>query len=204
MSGPETRESLILRLRDSTEHDAWQEFVAIYQPLVYRLARLKGFQHADACDLSQDVLSAVGTSIDRFDPDSDKGTFRSWIFRIARNLMINFLTRQKGPSGSGDTRIYELLQQQADHSSQEATQFDLEYHRELFRWAAERVRPKVAEETWKAFWLTSVEGESIKDVARGLGKSVGAVRVARCRVLAKIKKQVRRCDGMCEVQADPK
>ena len=86
--------------------------MAIYEPLIHRLARAKGLQHADAQDLAQEVFAAVGKAIDRFDPDSDRGSFRGWLFRIARNLMINFLTRQKDPQGTGDTAMMQLLEEQ--------------------------------------------------------------------------------------------
>ena len=192
MRGPETRPSLLLRLRDRSQNEAWQEFAEIYEPLVYRLARQSGFQHADAQDLTQEVFEAVGKAIDRFDPSSEKGSFRGWLFRIARNLIINFLTRQKGPRGTGDTAIQRLLNLQPASDEEAATLFAIEYQREVFRWAAQRVRQSFQEETWRAFWMTGVEGESIDDVAKILGKTPGAIRIARCRVLARLKEEVTR------------
>ncbi len=192
MTGPETRTSLILNIRDRSHSEAWEEFVTIYQPLVYRLAVNKGFQHADANDLCQDVLAVVGRSIERFDPNSHKGSFRGWLYRITRNLMINVLTRSRDIPGSGDSAIQQLLEQQADESCDDATRFDIEYERQIFHWAADRVREQVDSETWSAFWRTAVDGESADTVARILGKSSGAVRVARCRVLGRIKREVER------------
>ena len=192
MPMPETRQSLILSLRDPQRTEAWEEFVTIYQPLVYRLAVKKGFQHADASDLCQEVLATVGRSIDKFDPDPSKGSFRGWLFRIARNLMINVLTREKHPRGSGDTAVLRLLQQHADQASEEATSYDIEYQRGVFHWAAERVRCQVEESVWKAFWMTAVDGLAADEVGRILGKTAGAIRVSRCRVLGRIKKEVKR------------
>ncbi|GAA4420924.1 MULTISPECIES: RNA polymerase sigma factor [Bremerella] len=194
MQGPETRRSLLVQIQDVSQHTAWQEFVTIYEPLVYRLARRKGLQHADAQDLTQDVFTTVQTAIHRFDPDAETGTFRGWLFRIARNLMINFLTRQKEPRGSGDTRLLQMLHEHAAEESEAATQFDLEYRRELFAWAAQQARSHFSEENWQAFWRTGVEGESIDQVAAALGKPPGSVRVARCRVLAKLKHYAQQMD----------
>ncbi|PQO36293.1 sigma-70 family RNA polymerase sigma factor [Bremerella cremea] len=194
MQGPETRRSLLVQIQDTSQQAAWQEFVTIYEPLVYRLARGKGIQHADAEDLVQDVFAAVQGAIERFDPESGKGSFRGWLFRISRNLMINFLTRQKEPQGSGDTRMLQLLHEHAAEDTESATLFDLEYRREVFTWAANQAREYFTDDTWQAFWRTGVEGESSEKVAADLRKTPGAIRVARCRVLAKLKEYVQHMD----------
>src|SRR5437868_6129671 len=108
---PTTRRSLVLRLRNLEDEAAWAEFVQLYEPLVYRLARNKGLQDADAQDLCQDVFRAVSSAIDRWDPDPAKGSFRGWLFRIARNLLVNFLVAQgRRPRGSGRTSVHEMLE----------------------------------------------------------------------------------------------
>jgi len=167
-----------------------KEFVEIYEPLVYRVARQLGLQHADAQDLTQEVFIAVEKAIGKLDPSSKKGSFRGWLFRIARNHSINFLIRQKGPRGSGDTGMQKLLGQFSAVEQDASALFDVEYRRELFRWAAQRVRQDFREDTWRAFWLTGVEGQPIRQVAGLLGKTEGAVRIARCRVLARLREEV--------------
>jgi RNA polymerase sigma-70 factor (ECF subfamily) len=103
---PTTRHSLVLRLRDRDDEAAWTEFVAIYEPLVYGLTRRKGLQDADARDLCQEVFRAVAGAIERWDPDPAKGKFRAWLFRIARNLLVNFFADQRRhPRGTGSTSV---------------------------------------------------------------------------------------------------
>ncbi len=188
--GPETRASLIGRLGDPACDEAWAEFAGLYRPLVIRVARAKGLQHADAEDLAQEVLAVVGRAIGKFDANAD-GSFRGWLFKITRNLCVNHLTRgalsgKRGPIGSGDSDVQRML---LEHPADEATVtlFALEHRRIQFRQAADRVQSQCSESTWKSFWLTAVEGQSIESVAERLGKSSGAVRVARCRVLAQLK-----------------
>ncbi len=193
---PETRPSLILRLRDSRDAEAWQEFVTIYEPLVYRLARGKGLQDADAQELVQDVMVAVSRAVENWVPDAERGKFRYWLFRIARNLIINFLTRKKfRPLGTGDSRIAEWLDQQCDPACEESVVFDLEFRREVFRWAAAQVQEAVREATWKAFWRSTVDDRPVEAVAAELEMTVGSVYIARSRVMARLRETVQQFDG---------
>jgi RNA polymerase sigma-70 factor (ECF subfamily) len=190
---PETRASLLVRLPDSADVKAWDEFVAVYGPLVYRLARRHGLQPADADDLVQEVLSAIARSIEMWLANSERGLFRAWLFRIARNVAINFLTRRKHrPLGTGDSDVARLLQQHVDPNDDTSTEFELEYRREVFRWASDQVRAIVTEKNWQAFWLTTIDEQPIADVARQLGMSVGNAYIARSRIMARLRELVRR------------
>jgi RNA polymerase sigma factor (sigma-70 family) len=186
---PDTRRSLIVRLRDPADPAAWSEFVALYEPLVYRLARRKGLQDADAHDLCQEVFRAVAGAVDRWDPA--RGSLRGWLSRIARNMMLNFLTRRQfQPRGSGATSVQELLEAQPAADPSATALFEVEYRRHLFRWAAEEVSGQFAPTTWRAFWQTAVEERPPDEVAAELRLSVGAVYVARSRVLARLRRRI--------------
>ena len=188
---PTTRRSLVLRLRDPRDEAAWAEFVEIYEPLVYRLARKKGLQDADARDLCQEVFRAVASAIERWDPDPAKGKFRAWLFRIARNLLVNFLVSQRRHvRGTGSTSVQELLEARPAGDSQADAEFRAEFQRRAFRWAAEQVRKEFTESTWQAFWRTGIENRPVAAVARELGLSAGAVYIARSRVLARLRQRV--------------
>jgi len=197
----DTRNSLLLRLSDKHDIAAWDQFVTIYQPLVFRLARSKGFQDADAYDIVQEVLLAVSNAIHRWEPDPARGRFRDWLFRIARNLMINFLTRRKHQSLVGSECIAELidLQPQATELDPEVTrEFELEYRRERFWLAADKVRQQVKPHTWEAFRLTAIEQYSVAAAARELDMKEGSVVVARCRVLARLRTAVAELEGQSD------
>ena len=193
---PITRPSLLVRLRDPQDERAWAEFVEIYAPLVHRLARARGLQEADAADLVQEVFRAVASAIDRWDPDSRLGSFRGWLFRIARNLMVNALVaRRRHPRGSGDTEVGRLLEEQPAPDPGTSALFEAEYRRRLFQWAVEQVRGEFREPTWQAFWRTGVEDQSPKEVAEALGMPVGTVYVYRNRVMARLKQKIQQVEG---------
>lgn len=185
MNGPETRESLLASLNSPVADEGWREFSSIYRPLIFRVALAKGLQHADADDLTQDVLAVVERSLGSF--DSSRGSFRSWLYQITRNLVVNHLTRGRGPVGTGDSNVAQILAQHPQPNDDTATLFRLEYRRVRFQQAATIARAEFHRSTWDAFWLTAVDLRSIESVADELGKSQGAVRVARCRVLDRLR-----------------
>jgi RNA polymerase sigma factor (sigma-70 family) len=193
---PATRRSLLVRLKDPHDEQAWTEFVAIYTPLIDRLAQARGLQSADAADLAQEVFRAVAGAIGRFDLDQRRGSFRGWLFKIARNLMINLLAARRGrPQATGDSDVQEMLERVPAPDSAETAFFDVEYRRRLLFWAAEQIREEFRKSTWQAFWLTAVEGQDPKAAAQASGISVGAVYIARSRVMARLKAVIEQVEG---------
>ena len=193
---PATRQSLLVRLKNPRDEQAWAEFVEIYAPLIDRLARARGLQAADAADLTQEVFRAVAGAIDRYDPDPARGSFRSWLFRIARNLIINLLAaRRIRPQATGDSDIQEMLERVPAPDGAETALFEAEYRRRVFLWAADQIHGEFRRSTWQAFWLSAVEGREPKDAARAAGISVGAVYIARSRVMARLRAIIEQVEG---------
>ena len=187
---PTTQLSLLARIRDPRDGAAWAEFVEVYAPLVYGLGRRHGLQDADAADLTQEVLRSVARAAPRFAYDPRRGTFRGWLFTLAPRRLYDFLARRRRQEqASGGTTVQQVLDEQPDRGEEERWNQDVEQER--FRWAAEQVRPQVTAATWQAFWRTAVEGESGKDVAAALGLSVAAVYLAKSRVMARLKEQIK-------------
>jgi RNA polymerase sigma-70 factor (ECF subfamily) len=188
---PSTRLSLLARLRDVQDHAAWSDFVRLYAPAVYRFARRQGLQDADAADLTQEVLRSVAGSIGRLDLDPCRGRFRSWLFTLAHRRLCDLqLQQRRQTQGSGDTGVAQALLEQPDRAEEQRWNEDLE--REIFRCAADKVRPDFGETTWQAFWRTAVEGQSGREAAAALGLSVAAVYLARGRVMVRLKEQIAR------------
>ncbi len=197
---PDTKTSLILRLPSADDAEAWREFVSIYEPFVYRFARRGGLQDADACELVQNVMLSVARAVGRWKPDRQQGRFRTWLFRIARNQLLDVLAKQQRTiAARGGSGLLELLESSKSSAAVEQT-LRFEHRQTLFQWAAERVKSSVKEVTWKAFWMTTVEEQSPEAAAQELGLTAGAVYIARSRVLARLRDAVKQWEDKDAMQ----
>jgi len=188
---PATPPSLLVRIQDPQDQEAWRQFVQLYATLIYGFLRKRGVQDADAADLMQEVLRSVLTAAGRLRYEPQRGTFRGYLFTITRNKLANFLdSRRAQLRVSGDSNGQRRLDQYAGPDEDAARQWERDYERRAFAWAAEQVRDEFREPTWQAFWLTAVEGHSAKDAGQTLGLSPGAVYVAKSRVLARLRQQI--------------
>ncbi|QEG21592.1 RNA polymerase sigma factor [Mariniblastus fucicola] len=184
---PQTRASLLLRLGNESQN-AWPEFLSIYESALYGFCRAKGLQDADARDVLQDVLTAVMKKLPDWDSDSSKGSFRGWLFRVARNIAIDEVKRKaKKVTASGDTQVGRMLAEVPGPNDPQDQSFETEYQRALLDWASSQVKNEVRENTWLSFRMTALEGQKAEQVAEALGVSVGTVYTAKCRVVARIR-----------------
>ncbi|XZE44164.1 RNA polymerase sigma factor [Pirellulaceae bacterium SH467] len=185
-----TRASLILRLQDAEDMAAWNEFAAIYGPVVFNIASSRGFQTADAENLVQEVFMAVANSISNWLQRNDRGSFRAWLLRIARNAAIDMLTQRATRTIGRDDSEAQVYLANLPAPAELSHALDLEYERLVFQWASNRVRESVAEHTWQAFWLTTIDELSIDAAAVRLKTRPGNIYFARSRVMARIKQLV--------------
>ena len=191
---PQTRRSLLLELGKHSD-DAWAEFLEVYENAIYRLCRGRGLQDADARDVTQEVLAAVHQRIPSWDLDSSRGSFRSWLFRVARNISVDRVAdRSREAHGKSTTQVDRLLRELPEGDDQES-EFDVEYRRSLLAWATDKVKSEVREVTWQAFHKTAVEGLQAPEVAKQLNVPIGSVYTAKCRVVARIRSKVDELEG---------
>lgn len=182
-----TRASLLIRIRDPRDAEAWNRFVSIYTPVVYGFARRRGLQDADAADLAQEVLRSVSNASTRLRYDPARGGFRGWLFTVTRNKINTFFSKRKrDPLGQAS------LEGNSDElvAREEEADWSRDYEQRLFSCACESVKDLFQETTWQAFWRTAVEGVEPRAAALALGISPGAVYIARSRVLARIKERI--------------
>jgi RNA polymerase sigma-70 factor (ECF subfamily) len=171
---------------------AWHRLIDLYAPLVYRWCRRDGLPEQDAADVFQDVFQSVATHIADFRKEKEGDTFRGWLRTITRNKVRDqFRKARREPSGEGGsealTRLSALpepIPTESDDSGEEQAD------RGLFDRALALIRSEFEPRTWQAFWLTTVEGRSPFDVSSELSMSPGAVRVAKSRVLRRLRDEL--------------
>lgn len=186
MRPPDTRHSLIVRLKDSRNDLAWTEFVCAYEPFLTRLVRKQGTPDRHVADVTQQLLIAIAKSVEGWKPDGKAASFRRWLGCVARNVVIKFMVREKKHvTGEGGSDFLKALTETIDPSID--AELQRQYEQELILWAAERVRSEFRESSWRAFWETEIVGRSIADVSEDLGVSSGSVYMSRSRIFARIR-----------------
>ncbi len=187
---PETRDSLLVQVQDPANRDAWERFAQIYRPVIFRIAMARGLQHADAQDLSQQVLMAVAGAIGAWEKRDESTRFRHWLSRITRNAILNALMRRPKDRAVGGSSVQELMRDAVDPDGTTTELIETEYRRELYLRAARVVKGEFRADSWQAFEKTVVENIAIEDVAETLGKSVGAIYTARSRIMFRLREVI--------------
>ena len=163
---PRTRQSLLLNLRARSD-DAWTEFLELYERAIYDFSRRKGLQDADARDVTQEVLAAVDHKIKAsWTQDDERGRFRAWLFRVARNIAVDKYHEAARRARSLDTGSTGGLSEIAEAREEESLAFWIEYRRALMERAAAEVKPQVSEQSWQAFSEPQSRARSLKPSPR--------------------------------------
>lgn len=186
-----TQLSLINRLHNADDHEAWLAFVEIYYPVIVSSLRVKGLQLADSEDVAQQVLVSVARALADRPHDPDRAKFRTWLERVTRNAALNALQRVRKDQAPGGTDCL-LALHELPQTDDAAAILDQEHRKQLMRLAAKSIECEFEPSSWQAFWRTTVEGESIDRVAQSLGKQVGSVYAARSRIIRRLRIEIER------------
>ena len=177
----ETPSSLLDRLRQPFDPDAWSRFVTLYTPLIYSWACRAGLQEQDALDLVQDVFVILLRVLPTFSYDRDR-SFRRWLRTVTLNTWRNVRKR-------AENRVQGLAVDASlvpGFSELEAA-WEAEYRQYIVGRAFCVMRADFQETTWKACWEMVVSARPAAEVAAELGLTLGAVYAAKVRVLNRLR-----------------
>jgi RNA polymerase sigma-70 factor (ECF subfamily) len=187
----QTSVSLLERLRQPGDQEAWERFVKLYTPLLYHAACRLGQRKQDSADLVQEVFLVLLRRMPRFEYDRKKGSFRSYLWTILANEWRNRQGRRSTSALQNDeARLSELAGPDGALELEES-----EYRERLVRRALQLMEADFQPATWRACWETVVAGRSGAEVAAELGISVASVHGAKSRVLKRLREELQ---GMLE------
>jgi RNA polymerase sigma-70 factor, ECF subfamily len=190
-SAGSTSASLIGRVR---RHDpeAWHRLVQSYGPLVYGWGRQAGLQASDAADVTQETFRSVAKNVESFERSAPGDSFRGWLWTITRNKIRDHFRRLEKRREAHGVDLESLLRQVPETPPDNPSgtgKIDGASVR-LVRAAVDEVKGEFEPRTWQAFWRVTVEGESAMDAAAALAMSVGALYVAKSRVLRRLRQEL--------------
>ena len=185
-----TSPSLLVRLRQPGQPQAWARFVDLYAPLLYHWARRLTPHPDDAAELVQDVFVILVRQLPQFDHQPGR-RFRGWLWTVLRNAWR--ARRRKAAAGPGAARAADLDDLPAPEGPSQAEED--EDRRHFIGRALRLVRDDCEPVTWQAFQEYAVAGRAAAEVAAELGLSANAVRLARSRVLRRLRAEL---DGVLD------
>jgi len=196
-----TSRTLIAGIR-GRDPEAWDRLVALYAPFVLETCRRARLPDADAHDVFQEVFQAAFRRIETFEKRRREDTFRGWLRTITKHKIVDHFRRQeREPRGEGGTEVQRRMAgvraREDDREEPEAAQVEGDQAQKpdgaevgLLHQAVEGLRTHFHERTWRAFCMTAIDGRPPADVGEELGMSTGAVRVAKSRVLQRLRSEL--------------
>lgn len=185
-----TSTTLLARLRQPGDQEAWSRFAGLYTPLIYYWARRAGLQQDDAADIVQEVFAILVRKMPDFEYDRQK-SFRSWLRTVTLNKWRQRRRRRSLPPASPEEGSVSDL---AD-ADPAADFWETEYRQQLVRRALELAKPRFPPQTWQACWKLVVDGRPGREVAEELGMNLWAVYSAKSRLLRHLRQEL---DGMLD------
>lgn len=180
-----TSTSLLERLRQANEPEAWRRFVLLYTPLLFDWARGLGLQEHDVADLVQEVFAVLLRTLREFRYDRELN-FRAWLRTVLRNKWREMRRKRiPTPMDARDAPLADL----ADPSD-EAQFGEVAYREYLVQRALTLIQEDFQPQTWRAWQEFAVAGRAAAEVAQELAMSPHAVYLAKARVLRRLREEL--------------
>jgi RNA polymerase sigma-70 factor (ECF subfamily) len=196
-----TRRSLLSRLRDWDDQEGWRDFFQTYWRLIYDVARNAGLSDAEAQEVVQATVISVVKQMPGFRYDPARGRFKGWLLQITRRRIADLVRQRMRASGTSvGTPVETLGMEHAERLPDPAgggfeAIWDVEWEKHLFAAAVECVKRQVNPEQYQLFDLYVVQRWPVKKISATLGVSAGQVYLAKHRVGALLKKELKRLES---------
>lgn len=167
--------------------DAWRRLDCVYRPFLTKWFRSRGVRAPDAADLTQDVLIVLMNDISEFRHSGRTGAFRAWLRNVSLHRLLNYLRAQRvRGTPVGGTEFNARMGCIEDFGAS-ADCFDRQHDEAVLRRLLEELADEFAPATMTAFRRLTLDALPASDVAAELQISVGAVYIAKSRVLRRLR-----------------
>jgi RNA polymerase sigma factor (sigma-70 family) len=188
-----TRVTLLVRLKQSADEEAWREFESLYQGFIHSLILRMGINHHDAQDIAQAVLTKVWQKIEDFEYSSNRGKFHNWLAAMTRNTVKDFFrTKKNFITGRDSVELqdhYGSIEQQVLPDIENLAREEWVLHITNLAW--DNIKADLYETKREVFKLVSAEVPN-REIAEKLGISEASVRVYKAEVFEKMRHEIRR------------
>ena len=181
----ETRSSLIQRLKATINGESWEEFFHTYWELIYNVARRAGLSEADAQDIVQETILKVHNSLDRFEYNRKRGTFKGWLRTVTRSRLNDFFKKQQRRPALNQPleEAADELQNLEDPEGPEIEKiWDEEWNRNLIQAALSRTKKLSSPKQFQIFKCHYIDEWTVRETCRTLGVNAAQVYMAKQRV----------------------
>ena len=181
-----TRQTLILRVKDANDQEAWHDFVNYYEKfikiVIYKVCGKSEKQE----DMLQNVLLSLWKVLPKFDHDANKAKFRTWLSRIVHNKVIDEMRKENRQKKLKDT----LYHEDTKHSNEMEAMIRQEWELNISRMALDNISERFSGKAIEVFKL-SLKGHPSDEIANNLDISVDSVYTLRNRVKKYLVKEIK-------------
>ena len=181
----ETRSSLIQRLKATINGESWEEFFHTYWELIYNVARRAGLSEADAQDIVQETILKIHKSLDRFEYNRKRGTFKGWLRTVTRSRLNDFFKKQQRRPALNhplEEAAGELQNLEDPEGPEIEKIWDEEWNRNLIQAALSRTKKLSSPKQFQIFKCHYIDEWTVRETCRTLGVNAAQVYMAKQRV----------------------
>lgn len=178
-----TRASLLIRVKDTRDTQAWSEFYDLYAPILYGFARGRGLEHHDALEVQSGCYESIVRQIPHFEYDKQKGGFKAWLRVIVNRRVVDLLRKRK--EVRADTNEIAAVQS-GDKTVDEI--WEENWKKQHLRRCFELAKHEVSDVQYEAFRLLVEDDQTVKEVENLTGLNANQIYKAKARVLDEIRK----------------
>lgn len=192
-----TRWTLVARLKNLDDQVSWEEFHALYRPLIVGVACKAGLRPDEAEEVAQETMASLAKQIEEFVASPERGKFRAWLLNMARWRITDQLRKRAPACTNSDaptdgTARTPTVERVADPQGVDLEALcDAEWERQLRERALKELQLAVKAEHCQIFHLLALERRPIEEVARMVGSNRARIYVIKHRVGNRLARMLR-------------